>query len=627
MRRLLWLLELLRAHPFLARRVFSSAGNNRVAPLSSLANEIDAVNESTEAEFLDIGSKLRRLDEASREISQRSASTSKLLAGEEVGAAMDGLRRISANMERVSSDSQLHSEHLRGLLRMVEDVTGALRGFQRYVQKLNLLCVTTRIEIAHVGSCEADFETLADDIEKLTQEIETKSKAILSKLESLAAFIRQSLSKIVNIEESRRGHTRAVLDHTSWSLSGLMGQYEKSLSTATRIADGYDELTRIMGEIVCSLQFHDITRQQIEHAAGSLRRLADPQERTEEEVGDLCELQAAQLRFAAVKLSEAVERIIDNLQSAAEKIVDITGEMLALSGDGEPVKGRTHTDGAVPGQGMSFLSKTEERLSYARDFLGGYAEKNRDLVSITQSISEALKDLSPFVGKIRQIGLAIRLIALNSIVKSSHVGDRGAALGVLANEIHDLSLDTGRQTQVISEAFETITASTLQINGGAAQVNGSKEEGTALEMIETLDSLMKTLSAANKTVSSDVAAVAGAAGNLVNEIKTAVSQIHVHERVSTAIEEISSKIDAAVVDMRGASLTTGQSASGTRKAELMKEIEQSYTMNSEREIHQLVSGSSSADARTDAPVSSAEAGLAPVACSDGLEFGDNVELF
>ncbi len=589
--------------------------------LSSLATQIEEVNNSTEAEFLEIGSKLEYIYKNSKEISKESAVAAELLAGEEISAAIEGLRRISINLERIASDSQHHSERLGDLLRMVEDVNSALRGFQRYVQKLNLLCVATRIEAAHLGNCEANFETLADDIEKLTGEIETRCEAILNRLESLTALIRQSHSQILKIEDCQRDQTKTVLDHTSSSLANLIEQYEKSLSTVKRIASGYDELSRITGEIVCSVQFHDITRQQIAHAAESLMRLSDPQHRMEKDLADLCELQSVQIRFAGEKLTEAVRRIIDNLQSTAEKITEMTEELLKLAGDEE--HGQTLSKAAVlpPRQEeMDFLCRTGERLFNAGEVLRGYAEKNRDMMSAMDSVSDALKDMSSFVGKIRQIGQAIRLIALNSIVKSSHVGDRGAALGVLANEIHGLSGDTGRQTQLISDAFESITTLAMQMSNGATNENRPSEEGTADEMIEVLALLMKSLSAANSGVISRMAEIRKTARGLVVEIETTASGIHVHQRISTAINEIASQVDAAVVDLRAYSPSIDGSAPSARAEELKKELEKSYTMNSERELHRLVSaGVGSVRDQSAENIESPQV--------DEQEFGDNVELF
>jgi methyl-accepting chemotaxis protein len=631
-----WPFRLLRLKLFVGRSVLSSAENSWSILLHSLANEIDAVNKSTEPDFLEIGSKLQHFYEAAKKISQVSASTAELLAGQEVRDAIDGLRHISTNMERVASDSRRHSEQFRALLGMVEEAIGALYSFQKYVQRLNLICVTTRIEIAHIGSCETDFDTLAEGIHKLTEEIETKSRAILDRLEPLSDLIRQNLSRIMEIEECRQDQTRTVLDQASLSLSTLTEQYEKSLSTARRIADGYDELSGITGEIVCSLQFHDITRQQIEHAAESLRRLAGARQEMGNEHADLCELQSLQIRFAGKKFAEEVERIIGNLRSTTQKIEEITGELVKLAGGTRLDQSGPHPHNSIEGQEQSgFLCKTGERLSHVGVVLGEYAEKNRDLISATQSISEALQEVSSFVGKIRQIGLAIRLIALNSIVKSSQVGERGAALEVVANEIHNLSLGTGRLTQQISDAFESISASTLQINAGAAGENGSQEEETADEMIKTLDQLARSLSAANSSVTSQVAVITGTAGNLTSEIEATASQIDVHERVSAAIDEIASKLDAAVAGLRTSSHLTGESESGARKAELMERIEQNYTMNSEREIHQLVGGSTGSDATTEAPVPRVEtdaageqsAESADSSCSEESEFGENVELF
>ena len=620
---LLLFLRLLGSKHFLGKLASTKGEMDWLPRLSSLAAQIDDVNNSTEAEFLEIGSKLEYIYQTSKEISQESAITVELLAGEEISAAIGGLRRISTNLERIASDSQHHSERLTDLLQMVDDVNAALNGFQRYVQRLNLLCVATRIEAAHLGSCEANFEDLADDIEKLTGEIETRCNAIRSRLDSLTALIRQSLSQILKIEDCQRGQTKMVLDQTSSSLAVLIEQYEKSLSTVKRIASGYDELSRITGEIVCSVQFHDITRQQIEHAAESLRLLSDPQHRAQKDLADLCELQSVQIRFAGKKLTEAVGQIISNLQSTAKKIMEMTGDLLKLAGDAEPARSLTGPDsaGSLPRQEeLNFLCRTEDRLSLAGTVLRGYAEKNRDLLSAMDSISDALKDMSSFVGKIRQIGQAIRLIALNSIVKSSHVGDRGAALGVLANEIHHLSRDTGEQTQVISDAFESITSLAIQMGAEATNERGFSEGGTADEMIETLSLLTKSLSAANSAVMSRMATISKTAGDLVVEIETTASGINVHQRVATAISEIASKVDAAVVDLRASSPSINKSGSSARSVELMKELEQSYTMSSERELHQLVS-SETGHAHGQSPE------IIELPQVDEQELGDNVELF
>lgn len=601
------------------RALSGTAGKNGLSGLPSLADQIDKINTSTESEFLQTGSKLQDFYQKSGEISQISSSVTTLLAGEEITTAIDGLRRISTDMERAADRSKQHSSQLQNLLGLVAHVNAALSGFQKHVQELNILCVLIRIESVHIGRSEAGFDTLADDIKKLAGEIEAKSNAIVESLDLLSKLILQNLSRIMKIEEQQQGQTQTVRDDTTSSLAGLVEQYEKSLSAARRIASSYEDLTRITGEIVFSLQFHDITRQQIEHVSETLRRIAGQSHQAGDGLAEVCELQAKQIRFAGTKLFEAVGGIIENLKSTAEKIGDITGRLQEIAGDSGQA-------------GESFFRRTQEPLAHASDILLKFEEENRELMCAGESISRALSEMSSFVSSIRQLGLAIRLIALNSIVKSSHVGERGAGLAVLANEIHGLSLKTERQTQEISEAFEAITSFAGRLSASTGGREKTSERCSTAGTLESIESLKNSLSETNSLVTSRMAEIEKEAGSLTCEIQSVASGIHVHEIALAAIEKIASGLDQTVIELRADGSSNGQPEEGTAGAELLKQIKQSYTMNSERDLHQQIDSSAAPPASGEAEQACAQtAEIAETADSpqnpEEEDLGDNVELF
>jgi hypothetical protein len=241
--------------------------------------------------------------------------------------------------------------------------------------------------------------------------------------------------------------------------------------------------------------------------------------------------------------------------------------------------------------------------------------------------------MSSFVGGIRQLGLAIRLIALNSIVKSAHVGDRGAALGIIANEIHGLSLNTGRQTEEISEAFGTITSFAGQLGALAARQEENAGESSASGIIKTIDWLKKSLSDTNRSVTSRMAELQNAAGTLIGEIEGVASGVHVHERALDAINEIASRIDTAVVDLRARGASKGGPEADTADSELLLQISRSYTMDSERELHQQINSAApppvAEQTQPAQPVEPAEAVVDENLSENSEEddLGDNVELF
>ena len=348
----------------------------------------------------------------------------------------------------------------------------------------------------------------------------------------------------------------------------------------------------------------------------TLRRLAEQRHQAGDGLAEVCELQAAQIRFAGTKLFEAVGGIIENLKSTAEKIGDITGRLQEMAGDA--------------GQGgESFFRRTQEPLAHASTILLKFEEENRELMCAGESISRALSEMSSFVSSIRRLGLAIRLIALNSIVKSSHVGERGAGLAVLANEIHGLSLKTERQTQEISEAFEAITSFAGRLSADTGGREKTSERSSAAGTLESIDRLKNSLSETNRLVTSRMAEIEKEAGSLTCEIQSVASGIHVHEMALAAIEKIASGLDQTVVELRADGSSNAQPEDGTPGAELLKQIKQSYTMNSERDLHQQISSSAAPPASGEA----AQAGAQTAENADSPQnpeeedLGDNVELF
>jgi len=67
-------------------------------------------------------------------------------------------------------------------------------------------------------------------------------------------------------------HTRYG-DHIIKTISSVSERHGRASATANHIADTSHEIKFSIGEIVKSLQFHDITRQQIEHVMEAIDEL------------------------------------------------------------------------------------------------------------------------------------------------------------------------------------------------------------------------------------------------------------------------------------------------------------------------------------------------------------------
>jgi methyl-accepting chemotaxis protein len=329
----------------------------------------------------------------------------------------------------------------------------------------------------------------------------------------------------------------------------------------------------------------------------------------------VCELQAIQLRHAGEKLTTAVDEIIDHLHAIAKKIAEMTLESVKMTGSAEDA-------------GNSFLCNMEDRLSFILSALHEYGQANHELSDAMNSIAGAINDMSTFVNDIEKTGVAIKLIALNAIVKAAHIGEKGAALGVLADAIHHLSFETDLQTRVISDTFKSIEISAQQLGAGVDSQDG-KLDSTADHMAVDLGVYKCTLGEVNERIVSQLAVMDNAGKDLQREIEVTTTGISVHHTVAGVSESVASELESMVAEWRLLANAVVDSGNEDRKVELLKALEDSYTMNSEREVHHSVTVSGTSESLECTHVPHMEGKDRDNAEEDKTEeeFGENVELF
>jgi methyl-accepting chemotaxis protein len=584
------------------------------AVLKDLAGKIEDLNSSTEREFLEIGEMLQGFYRSAKEISRESEAVTGLMSGERVTAAIEGLRGIFGRIEGMQSESQQLGEALDGILRTLGGVDGSLAGFNRFIQTLKVFCISIRIESARLGSSDIGFDTLADDINKLASDIAARSTTIIDRLDSLTALIGMNLYNVRKLEATHSGQIRTIIAQTQSSLATLVENHGISNAASMRIGSRYVEFSRKIGEIVSSMQFHDITRQQMEHAATALKQIASGSPDSTATSGAI-ELQALQLRFAGGKLDESVNDIVEYLRTAALDIAEISNESLAVAGAGGDEED-------------SFMHGMEERLSSINSALHECGHAKGQLASSMGSITASMTEMTGFVNDIERIGIAIKLIALNAVVKAAHIGERGAALGVLADSIHQLSFETGQQTGALSETFKSVVIAAERLRTGADM--REDPSGKVLDqMAVKLGTLVGTLHEVNESIASHLRAIDGAGNGLLREIEDAAGGIHVHEEVAELIGEVASGLDGIAAALNAAIPTDVPAQNADRKAEVLKSLEESYTMNSERDLHSMITPlSASAPSPVDAEIGKMIPGAGGESShGDEGEFGDNVELF
>jgi methyl-accepting chemotaxis protein len=572
---------------------------------------------TTEDEFLQIGSQLQDFYQRSSEITGMANQLVDSVSGEQTHQLIDRLRQMIGDMEAYLSSARSQSSvscgTLEQILGLLDQVSHPLEGFQKMTKALRMLGISTKIESSRLGEAGLGFLTLAMDVEKLSHLVSEKSTNILSHRHLLAQMITDNLRIVRSSEAVQDKELGGVLASTSCSLEELVSVNNRCSSFGSLVSSVSSEVSGNISEVVSSMQMHDMTRQQVEHVVEALDRLftklkntssgspdQDSDRRLIVEAGDVCELQSAQLRFAASELCGAVRSIVDNLRDVASKQGQMASESLA-------------TTGVADSSGGSFMDAISRGMGTVTAVLASCAKSDREMAVTLSKVGDTMQEVSSFVTDIEEIGTEIDLIALNAQIKAAHTGTEGAALGVLAEAIKRLSVEAITQTELVSNTLLQINQSTEHLFKGAT--DETEQLGVRIAAMEhETTNILNALGSMNNDLMSLLSGLGSRVGRLTEDIERATATIDVHERVENMANEVMHSLDMIVATARE------REPASLEFKDNLRHMEERYTMQSERHIHEAIARKRSGGTAVAAVATKA-------AVVDESEFGDNVDLF
>ncbi len=587
-----------------------------VEKLNYFKAQIEKNNKNTEQEFIDIGQKLQSYLSNSKSISEIASEAAESVAKKVLDNGVVQLNSLLVELKDHFSKSIVEIKNdkneLVSILDKIMVIIDEIDGFKKIVKHLKVLGISTKIEIARLGTDDKGFSALVQNVDRLSDVIDTKAKNISTKANFLASEINKTTIELDKLETEQINQSTVVLNSAEHSVIGFKNQYAGNSNHISNILNSNEEITQSIGNIVVSIQFHDITRQQMEHvnmafddAINKIESINSPIDESAfiSELGsviDLCELQAVQLVNSLNEFMSAVEEIINSLIEVKDSIGSILFEAEKLF--------------AKSNSKENFLELVKKELFTISDELKKNAIVEKKLYDSINSVVDVVEDLAKFVIEIENIGDEIEIIALNAIIKAAHVGNEGSALGILAESIQRLSIEAKLQTGSITKKLNIVNeiSQTLRIdlnNSDELLDNDTKTISTNSKIENMVNDIILVENDTKKlffTLNSDIQ-------SLLAEIKSNINKIEFHNKIKNNINLIIEDIDKLVNDF---SLQYGNEHKKTlnHTALLNK-----YTMHSEREIHKNFLSAKNGKKKVDKKVIQQQI--------NNDDLGDNVELF
>ena len=406
-------------------------------PASNLTDAIAAVEDVSsriEDVFARVGNQLGRGHIIFKELNQGLAHLSEELSGAEIEGAAAALQEIAARLSELAQALPAESALLTTIGKSTAEASSLLKPLFKHIQMITIIARSARIEAASLDGDREGFLAF-------TQEAYDLGKAVQHSIEGCARD-QQRLSEAVATAsgrqkefESRYGaQLVAESGELGAAYSGLRDQRSKSSDLADLASGSTRKIAEAVGGAIISLQAGDSTRQRLEHVCHGLRlssesgpslvgpSLVPEPVASDDGVRAICRLQAAQLRDAQREFGGDIGQIIRALSAILDDAGSVVGH------------GRTLFGGEDRGS-SSFLTRIKQTLAHASTLIATCDSAGRAVDEALAIVEDTLAKFRQAIAGLAEATVDITLIGMNAGLKASHLGSRGSAFVVIANEL------------------------------------------------------------------------------------------------------------------------------------------------------------------------------------------------
>jgi methyl-accepting chemotaxis protein len=255
---------------------------NDMPKLTNLLKEqLSSINQGTEKAAIDIMERLQSTETVIAELVEVVTSA----AGKSEEFVQSGGKNIESNMHLVKTlnqfiqekiaESDVERERISTVVNEAKSLVSLVEIIRGISSQTNLLALNAAIEAARAGEVGRGFAVVADEVRKLSSQTDAAVIQIQQGISAVTTSIEQQFS--AKLQHSTITQQREVLESFTSHLNCIGNSYGDMMKmneeSIHRLRDVSHSLSTMFMEVLASIQFHDVSRQQIEQVQQALSSL------------------------------------------------------------------------------------------------------------------------------------------------------------------------------------------------------------------------------------------------------------------------------------------------------------------------------------------------------------------
>ena len=276
-----------------------------------------AVVDHTEESAIEIGEKVRSIYEKAQEHLAESTEINKQFSGggsgqashEEdeklslsgvISVALKLLQDMTAMLEENGRLNLHYSQSIQAILENTATINKITEDIQYISDQTNLLALNAAIEAARAGEHGRGFSVVAEEVRKLSDRTNQASNDITQ----IVGKVNDSVEAISKSLNENRAKTESKKESVDRAVKSLLNTARESTSVFSKLVDSSvvssQSVAHNIDQIILSLQFQDITRQEMEAAVIPIKQISNL---AEEMVSKMSVLHSESSRNQGVKVA------------------------------------------------------------------------------------------------------------------------------------------------------------------------------------------------------------------------------------------------------------------------------------------------------------------------------------